>query len=279
MDWTRCGRFVVGGRSRGCNRSAVLNRICYDLFKPRRYNKVLRASWLSATTHLGEYIYVAKLDEPNLIYRHLNRLAYDVLAGEYRLRGLAPGPNQEAPPYLADLLLRKVTSPDRILELGPGPGDVLRELSKHARQMLAIELSPQMAEIAAESAPSATVIIADIMDVDFPTNSFDGIYAGAFFHLFPEREAKDLIRKAAGWLKPDGAMFLNTSVQDEQKASIEIKSDYIIKVARYRSRWSEDFFRSIIEDAGLRIVDRATTNETERSKYWVAFICRKISGA
>ena len=66
---------------------------------------------------------------------------------------------------------------------------------------------------------------------------------------------------------------MNTSVSDHPGESIEIKVDYFHKVARFRARWTEDQFRQLINDNNLRIVDRVTTDERERDKYWVSFLC------
>lgn len=226
-------------------------------------------------TSNGELAYIADTGNPNVIYTHLNRLAYDVLAEEYGNRLLKPGPNQEAPTYLADLLTKHLNLPiHRLLELGPGPGDVLSILAQKASDTVAIELSPKMAELARQRSPSSLIIVGDALEIDFSDHSFDGIYAGAFLHLFPEQEATRMLIRATRWLKPDGAIFINTSVSLQSSAAVEVKSDYVLRVARFRSRWTDEQFRKMINKAGLKIIDRATTDERERSKFWVAYVCK-----
>lgn len=228
----------------------------------------------------GERIYVAEVAHPERIYSSLNRLAYDLLADEYGSRSDAPGPSQESPEYLAGLLTSRLCKPvRRMLELGPGSGSVLSALAKVATDTVAVEISPRMAVVAGLRAPDALIVVGDILAVDFTPHSFDGIYAGAFLHLFPQIEAARLVRRIARWTKPGGAVFVNTSVSDQHSESIEVKADYIHRVARFRSRWTEDQFRQLVECNGLRITDRITTDERERNKFWVAFLCTPSENA
>ena len=52
-----------------------------------------------------------------------------------------------------------------------------------------------------------------------------------------------------------------------------MKADYMAQVARFRSRWTEIQFRRLLEVNGLAIRDRITTDEREREKFWVSYIC------
>lgn len=224
-------------------------------------------------TTRGERVYVAEIAHPERNYSDLNRLAYDLLAEEYRSRSDVPGLSQESPEYLANLLMSHLHPPvHRILELGPGSGDVLRALSSLATDTVAVEISPRMATLASQRAPKALVVVADILRVDFPDNSFDGVYAGAFLHLFPQTDAARLVQRIARWTRPNGAVFVNTSVSAECSESFELKADYLHRVARFRSRWTEEQFRLLVESNGLTITDRVTTDERERGKFWVAFV-------
>jgi ubiquinone/menaquinone biosynthesis C-methylase UbiE len=140
-------------------------------------------------------------------------------------------------------------------------------------EAIAIEISSKMAALSASNAPKALTIVADILDIDFPDRSFDGIYAGAFLHLFPETTAASILQKMAVWTKSDGVVFVNTSISERGSHSLELKADYLYRVARFRSRWTEDQFRHLVESNGFRILDRVTTDEQERSKFWVAYVC------
>lgn len=221
-----------------------------------------------------ERIYVAEMANPERFYSALNRLAYDLLADEYRVRAEAPSPAQESPEYLAGLLLSQLHDPIRLLELGPGSGSVLSALGKAANDTVAVEISPRMASLAHRNAPDALIIIADALNVDFPKHSFDGVYAGAFLHLFPMPEAEKMVQRIARWTKPGGVVFINTSISNQSGESIEVKEDYVLRVARFRSKWTEVEFRQMLEHNGLSILERVTTDEYDRNKFWVGFLCK-----
>lgn len=225
-------------------------------------------------TERGERTYIADLTHPERIYSALNRLAFDLLAEEYECRSDSPGPSQESPEYLAGLLTSRLRKPiRRVLELGPGSGSVLAALGTVAEETVAVEISPKMAAVARKRAMNALVIVADVLDLEFGPGSFDGIYAGAFLHLFPKEEASRLARRIAYWTKPGGSVYINTSIADRCNESIEIKDDYMHRVARFRARWTEEQFRNILIENGLHITDRITTDERERNKSWVGFTC------
>lgn len=207
-------------------------------------------------------------------YANLNRLAYDVLADEYRLRAHNPGRSQEPAERLAKLVTDRLDKPiGRILEVGPGSGDVLEALAREARDVTAVELSPRMAAIASARCPRATVIVGNILDLSFDARAFDGAYAGALVHLFPPHHAKLLLQRISQWVRFGGIVFVNTSVGSEDGFAMQTKVDYHYRVSRMRARWTEQSFQSLVQESGLRIVERVTTAETERGKFWVGFVC------
>lgn len=230
------------------------------------------------TTSLGEAVLVLDITDPNDVFVAVNTLTYDTLALAYQARSLRPTPDQENPAMLASALIDALPHPPeaRILELGPGGGDVLAYLAERCRLTVGLEVSPRMARIAAERAPNAVICICDATTVDFPKASFDGIYAGAFIHLIPLGVATHLMHRIAYWLSPGGALFVNTSIRaDLTDLTFEAKSDYPSGPLRIRSSWTEAALRDLIEGAGLTVERRLFTDEQTRGKQWVAFVARK----
>ncbi len=222
----------------------------------------------------GGTLVLADFRDSERNYACVNRLAYDVLADEYHSRADRPGKTQESAERLAGFVVDRLTQPiTSILEIGPGAGEVLEVFSRSARKLTAVELSPKMAEIAKARCPHADMIVANIMDVSFEAASFEGVYAGALIHLLPPTQAAILVRRLSKWLRADGLAFLNTSIACADSVGMKTKVDYRHRISRLRSSWTEKSFRLLLENNGLQIIDRVTTDETERNKFWVGFIC------
>lgn len=228
------------------------------------------------TGSFDDDVYVRRLDRPADIYAGLNRLAYDLLADEYAQRPTSPSSNRVSATDLAQLLLRHLPpgSPSRILELGPGSGEVLAILSSNGRSATAVELSPKMAAVASAHAPDALVIVGDARRARFARGSFDAVYASAFIHLFPKAEAARLLGRVRHWIQPDGLLFVSTTAEAMSGEGIEIKPDYVRRVARFRARWKEDEFARLVTEGGYSIVERTAADD--RGKSWVAYVCRPL---
>lgn len=227
-----------------------------------------------ARTPLGEVILTLSLHARGKITSVINKIAYEVLAKEYIDRAEKPGRSQEPPQNLASHLTDAFyVNPKRLLELGPGSGSVLAHLTSNADQVIAVELSRNMASIAQKAAPNATIVIADIQDVDFPACHFDGVYMGAFIHLFPKEVALKILLRVRYWMVKSGRIFVNTTSETENSEGFFVKQDYDKKMLRFRSGWTEDAFSRLLTEAGFVVARRFRTNEIERQKNWIGYLC------
>jgi ubiquinone/menaquinone biosynthesis C-methylase UbiE len=162
-----------------------------------------------------------------------------------------------------------------ILEVGPGSGEVLEFLEANGCRTVAVELSEKMASVARVRAQKTIFVINDINNIQFATGQFEGIYAGALIHLFPLSDAIKLIENFYSWLKPNGILFVNTTTHQYSDEGVYEKVDYGGSIRRFRRKWTETELLSVLQDSKFKIVDRITTNEEDRQKEWIAFICQK----
>lgn len=223
---------------------------------------------------LNNEIYLQKKGLNN--YIEINRKAYDALSHEYKLRGVVKSGYEETPKYLVD----NVTSilPQNtffnVLEVGPGSGEIVEEFENRGHKTIAIELSTQISLYVKNRSPKTIIINSDILNVNFLNNQFDVIYAGALIHLFNEPDALNVLRKFNNWLKPSGALFINTTISKSTEEGFYYKNDYNLKVKRFRRKWTENDFKSFIEKY-FYISKTLYTDELDRKKVWVGHICKK----
>jgi SAM-dependent methyltransferase len=94
----------------------------------------------------------------------------------------------------------------RILELGPGTGKATIELARRGYEVVAVELSPDLAAVARrnlEAYPRAEVVTADFETWEGRPGSFDAVVAFTSFHwLDPDVR----FARAAGLLRERGAL-------------------------------------------------------------------------
>ncbi len=91
-----------------------------------------------------------------------------------------------------------------VLDVACGTGVLFPDyLSRKVSALTAIDISPEMAKIAAEKCPEANVICGDVEAVDF-SKTFDCIVVYNAFPHFPEPEK--LIATLSGLLTPGGTL-------------------------------------------------------------------------
>ena len=211
-------------------------------------------------------------------YVRINQIAYDTLYNEYNTRAIKKSEYEEKAESLAGTVLNCAKSSFKrltVLEIGPGSGEILSYFEENGCRTVAVELSTKMAEMAKIRSSLTVFIINDITETKFCNDQFEVIYAGALIHLFPLNDALELMKKFYNWLKPNGILFVNTTIHDVSEEGYYKKEDYGISVKRFRKKWTEKEFILAIQNTGLEIIQRLFTNEQDRKKQWVAFLCRK----
>ncbi len=108
-----------------------------------------------------------------------------------------------------NFLLRQLpTSCQSTLEIGCGTGSFARRLAERSRQVIAIDLSPEMIRIAREQStqfPNIEYLLTDIRDHQLPDAGFDCIASIATLHHLPFTETIEKMKSA---LKPGGVLLI-----------------------------------------------------------------------
>lgn len=116
----------------------------------------------------------------------------------------------EAPKPYSDYLLRQIPSDcDRLLEIGCGFGAFTRVLADRARHITAIDLSPQMIEVAKDRSgryPNLEFILGDFLQLEIPDATYDCIVSIATLHHLPASEA---LKKMKSALRPGGVLIIH----------------------------------------------------------------------
>ncbi|MEM6754370.1 MAG: class I SAM-dependent methyltransferase [Cyanobacteria bacterium P01_C01_bin.38] len=102
-----------------------------------------------------------------------------------------------------------------VLDIGCGTGEFSRLLAKRAYKVIAIDLSPNMIEVAKENSKLYTNIdfqFADVLQWDFPPEKFDAIVSIATVHHLPIEKLLPNLKAA---LKPGGKLIILDLLEHE----------------------------------------------------------------
>ncbi len=212
-------------------------------------------------------------------YLEVNKTAYDDLALDYYDRSCHVEVEETSAEmfvsYILPYLPQEVPySKMNVLEIGPGSGKVLAHFSELGFQTTAVELSPQMAKIAVDRSPRTNMIIGDVNSVKLKRGSYDIVFMGAVFHLFPVRDAEKLLHRVGKWLKPDGILFVNTTCSHAEYEGYFVKQDYVTGSRRFRRYWTEKGFFHILTNNKFKILTTLYSTEHKRNKNWIGVVCR-----
>ncbi|KYC39651.1 methyltransferase type 11 [Scytonema hofmannii PCC 7110] len=112
-----------------------------------------------------------------------------------------------------------------VLDVGCGTGEFSRLLANRADQVIAIDLSPNMIEVAKERSSQFSNIdfqVADVLKCQFPAEKFDAIVAIATLHHLP---VESLLPNLKAALKPSGRLVILDLL--EQSNLLDKLSDFV----------------------------------------------------
>lgn len=97
-------------------------------------------------------------------------------------------------------------APQRILDLGCGPGRDLRTFRELGHEPVGLDGAARFVEMA-RAHSACPVLHQDFLALDLPANDFDGVFANASLFHVPSREMPRVLGELWRALRPGGALF------------------------------------------------------------------------
>ncbi|KZP19117.1 S-adenosyl-L-methionine-dependent methyltransferase [Athelia psychrophila] len=188
---------------------------------------------------------------------------YDAIAPKY-LAWSGPRATATRQAYIERLATLLPTGA-RVLELGCGAGvPATQQLIAHGLAVTGVDISAAQIALAREHVPAATLIQADMSDVEkmdglFAEGDFDAVVAFySLFHL-PRAEQGAMVARMARWVKPGGWLLFNLNTGDGDM----MRPDWM-GVPMFSSSFSVEGNRQMMKEHGqdLVIVEDDVTIET-----------------
>ena len=148
---------------------------------------------------------------------------FDEFAAEYAQRFMALNTYSDSIDRFCDWI---GSEHPRILELGCGPGNVTRLLKLRfpESQITAIDLAPQMIEIANNNLPDVDFIVMDVRDISIIPVKFDAIMCSFCLPFLSKADSVKLISDCAERLVSGGVLYVSTMEGNEERAGFETTS-------------------------------------------------------
>ena len=155
-------------------------------------------------------------------------------------------------------LLLQVPDGGAVLDLGCGNGvPALREIARR-HVATGVDVSAVQAERAGRNVPDATVLHADMAELEFVEGSFDAVVSFYAIEHVPRARHAELFRRVRAWLKPSG-LFLFTV---EAREGFEGVGTWLGE-PMFFSQLDEERMVELLHEAGLTVVSREREAQLE----------------
>ncbi|MDP1834058.1 MAG: class I SAM-dependent methyltransferase [Candidatus Moranbacteria bacterium] len=185
--------------------------------------------------------------------------------------------NDRSDDRYVDRLLACLGRNGRILDLGCGTGRLAGYMQAKGFEVVGVDLSEKMLEIAKRKHPGIGFILADMRELELEEKSFDAVcLAYSIFH-FEKPEAREILKKANVFLRPGGFLFL---IVQEGEGEVFENDPLFPEDKIFLSLYSENEMVRIAEDSGfgvVRIERCAPANQDVEFDFnKLIAICRKV---
>ena len=195
-------------------------------------------------------------NDPETDYRELVRTAYNRCARDYA------GQRRITPEAELNLITEHLLPGAKILDVGCGAGIPVAQHLAGTFSLTGIDISSNMIALAKKNVPTAKFIIADVMETEFPSGSFDAIVSFyAIFHI-PRQEHQDLFRRFAQWLRPGGLLLFTVARYDDGLGYTE---DDFFGGTMYWSNFGPSTYKKFLTETGFQIEQEGTVGGGSKS--------------
>ncbi|MFJ8884801.1 class I SAM-dependent methyltransferase [Streptomyces sp. NPDC102402] len=183
-------------------------------------------------------------------HQHAAAAAFDAIGGDYE-RAFAGSAAHEASLVR---LLGGLAPRSRVLDVGSGTGrPTAHTLAAAGHEVLGVDVSSVMVELASRRVPGAAFRHADIRRIPLEEGSFDAVCVYFSLLQMPRGEQRSLVRRLAGALRPGGHLVLATVPLDVE----DVDAVFMGQEVRVTS-FGPEAFRELATGAGLVVVDEDT---------------------
>lgn len=168
--------------------------------------------------------------------------------------------------------LQFLEMPGEVLDAGCGSGRDILAMKRRGVEAIGIDLSSAMINEAKARVPGSIFRCMDLRRLNYPPETFVGIWACATLHHFPQEDLVSVLREFARVLKPNG--ILGVSIKIGQGVTFD-------SIGRYQNFHTATDFCQLVIESGFQIIkENVSTTEkgtlnNQSSKEWLRLVAMK----
>ncbi len=169
--------------------------------------------------------------------------------------------------------LPDLTGVERVLDVATGTGNLAMALSPHVKEVIGIDITPGMLELAVQAARDRRLdnidnLVGDVEHLPFRDSEFDVVTCRFSFHHFPGPGIS--LYEMARVLRPGGRLVIEDMLSSEDTA----KSEYQNKMENLRDpshikHYKASGIEQMLQEAGLVVVDRIGGGSDFDFGHWI----------
>jgi ubiquinone/menaquinone biosynthesis C-methylase UbiE len=141
-----------------------------------------------------------------------------------------------------------------IFEIGCGPGNITKYIvsARPDFNIVAIDVSPNMINLAKINNPTVHFSVMDCRNINTITEKFDGIICGFCIPYLSAKDSSSLIKESSRLLNKDGLLYFSTIKGDYNQSGLKAASTGDRSYVYY---YNEDYFQMELDSNDFRLVD------------------------
>lgn len=176
-----------------------------------------------------------------------------------------------------DAFIQKLPVGSRVLDVGCGSGVKSEYLIAHGLNVVGIDVSDKLLEIARREVPEGEFKVLSMTELDSMQQTFDGVFAQASLLHIPKKDAAAVVQRMARRLVSGGLLYIAVKETREDRPEEEIvtEHDYGHKFERFFSYFTVSELGTYLADAKLETVLTLRNPSPSGKTVWLQIIGRK----
>src|SRR3989344_2007512 len=173
-----------------------------------------------------------------------------------------------------DAFIKKLPHNAHVLDIGCGGGVKSKYLIAHGLNVIGIDISDKLLEIARREVPQGEFRELSMKNLDSMEEVFDGVFAQASLLHIPRKDACAVVQKMAGRLISGGFLYIAVKEvrEGKPKEGLTKENDYGYEYERFFSYFTMLELERFLTDAGLEVILKLRNPNPSGRSVWLQII-------